>query len=104
MREKSLLRLLAGALAGVLIVGTIGYRLLMDWGWVESLTMAVITLSTVGFGGVHQMDTAGRFFTIFLVMADVGNKLVIRLRYNVIQRNVPGNRVLLEGVEQSVAA
>lgn len=31
-----------------------------------------------------------------------GNKLVIRLRYNVIQRNAPGNQVLLEGVQQTV--
>jgi len=31
-----------------------------------------------------------------------GNKIVIRLRYNVIQRNVPGNNVILEGVVQTV--
>jgi phage baseplate assembly protein W len=31
------------------------------------------------------------------------NKIVIRLRYNVIQRNVPGNNVILEGIEQTVA-
>jgi phage baseplate assembly protein W len=29
--------------------------------------------------------------------------LVLRLRYNVIQRNVPGNQVLLEGIEQTIA-
>jgi phage baseplate assembly protein W len=31
-----------------------------------------------------------------------GNKHVIRLRYDVIQRNVPGNQVVLKGVEQTV--
>ena len=31
------------------------------------------------------------------------SKLVLRLRYNVIQRNVPGNQVLLEGIEQTIA-
>jgi len=31
-----------------------------------------------------------------------GNKLLLRLRYNVVQRNVPGNNVLLEGIEQEV--
>ena len=30
------------------------------------------------------------------------NKLLIRLRYNVIQGNVPGNAVLLERIEQTV--
>lgn len=31
-----------------------------------------------------------------------GNGLSLRLRYSVIQRNVRGNQVLLEGVEQEV--
>ena len=31
-----------------------------------------------------------------------GNKLVLRLRYNVIARNVAGNEVLVEGVEQQM--
>lgn len=31
-----------------------------------------------------------------------GNKLSIRLRHDVIQRNVPGNQVLLDGVQQEV--
>jgi phage baseplate assembly protein W len=30
------------------------------------------------------------------------SKLVLRLRYNVIQRNVPGNQVLLDGIEQAI--
>lgn len=33
---------------------------------------------------------------------DGENVLAIRLRYNVISANVPGNNVLLEGVEQVV--
>jgi phage baseplate assembly protein W len=31
------------------------------------------------------------------------SSLVLRLRYTVIQRNVPGNQVLLEGIEQTIA-
>jgi phage baseplate assembly protein W len=30
------------------------------------------------------------------------SKLVLRLRYNLIQRNVPGNQVLLDGIEQTI--
>jgi hypothetical protein len=33
---------------------------------------------------------------------DGENVLALRLRYNVISANVPGNNVLLEGVEQTV--
>ncbi len=35
---------------------------------------------------------------------DGENVLAIRLRYNVISANVPGNNVLLEGVEQTIRA
>jgi phage baseplate assembly protein W len=31
------------------------------------------------------------------------SSLVLRLRYNVSQRNVPGNQVLLAGIEQTIA-
>ena len=30
-------------------VGAVGYRVIEGWSWVDSLDMAVITLSTVGF-------------------------------------------------------
>jgi hypothetical protein len=35
---------------------------------------------------------------------DGENVLAIRLRYNVISANVPGNNVLIEGVEQTIRA
>jgi phage baseplate assembly protein W len=35
---------------------------------------------------------------------DGDNVLAIRLRYNVISANAPGNEVLIEGVEQTVPA
>jgi uncharacterized protein len=31
-----------------------------------------------------------------------GTALILRLRYNVVQRNVPGNQTLLEGIEQII--
>lgn len=36
--------------------------------------------------------------------AGAGTTLVLRLRYNVVQRNVAGNPVILEGVEQTIVA
>ncbi len=63
---------LAVMLVAVTVVGTLGFMMLEHWSFAESLYMAVITLSTVGFSEVHQLSTAGRIFTTFLIVAGVG--------------------------------
>ena len=52
--------------------GTIGYHLLENWRWIDSLYMTVITISTVGFKEVSELSDAGRVFTIILIFAGVG--------------------------------
>ncbi len=59
-------------LALVLFVGTLGYFLIEGWSLFDALYMTIITLSTVGYGEVHPLSEAGRFFTIFLIFAGVG--------------------------------
>lgn len=65
------LLLLAGILAVVLSVGTLGYSLIEGWSFLESLYMTVITLSTVGFKEVREISSAGRAFTILLILGGV---------------------------------
>ena len=57
---------------GVIAIGTIGYWLLEDWSWIESLYQAVITISTVGFGEVRPLSAGTRVFTIVLIFLGVG--------------------------------
>ncbi len=52
--------------------GILGYHLIEGWNWLDSAYMVVITLSTVGFGEVHPMDSGGILFTIFFVTVSVG--------------------------------
>ena len=56
----------------ILIVGTIGYSLIEKWNWFDSFYMTVITVATVGYGETHPLTTAGRVFTIMLIMMGVG--------------------------------
>jgi voltage-gated potassium channel len=56
------------ALVALLAVGTVGYHLLEGFNFIDSLYMAVITMSTVGFGEVHPLSAAGRLFTIGLIL------------------------------------
>lgn len=52
--------------------GTIGYRMLENWRWLDSLYMTIITISTVGFKEVGDLSDAGRIHTIMLILAGVG--------------------------------
>lgn len=59
-------------LAGVIVVGTLGYMTFEHWSFVDSMFMTVITVGTVGFGEVHPLDRTGQLFTIALILAGVG--------------------------------
>ncbi len=51
--------------------GTVGYMVLQGFTFIEALYMTIITLSTVGFTEVRQLDNTGRIFTIILIMMGV---------------------------------
>jgi voltage-gated potassium channel len=56
----------------VLIFGTIGYRFIENWGWLDAFYMTVITVSTVGITEVHPLSDVGRLFTSLLIFGGVG--------------------------------
>jgi voltage-gated potassium channel len=58
-------------LAAILIVGTIGYWAIEGWDFLDALYMTLITLTTIGFGEVHQLSVRGKIFTILLVVFGV---------------------------------
>ena len=63
------------ALVGLLLLftgATVGYVVIDGFGWLDAAFMTVITLSTVGYGEVHHLDSAGRFFTIGVIVASFG--------------------------------
>ncbi|MHB8377600.1 MAG: potassium channel family protein [Dehalococcoidia bacterium] len=67
-------RLLAGLaiFAALLAAGTAGYMTIERWSFMDALFMTVTTVTTVGYREVRPLDTAGRVFTIGLVLFGVG--------------------------------
>ncbi len=59
------------ALMALMILGTFGYHVLMGWTILDSLYMTVITLATVGYKEVHELDPTGKVFTIALIIFGV---------------------------------
>lgn len=54
-------------------VGSFGFHLIdgKEWGFVDSIYMTIITLSTVGFAEVHELTNMGKFWTILLIIFGV---------------------------------
>lgn len=52
--------------------GTVFYRVVEDWTWVDSLYFTVITLTTVGYGDLTPTRTASKLFTIVIVLLGIG--------------------------------
>lgn len=56
----------------VILFGMFGYMLLEGWSAFDALYMTVITIATVGFSEVRQLDGSGRIFTILLIFLGIG--------------------------------
>ena len=60
------------AFFATIVGGTLGYRLIEGWSWLDSIWMVVITLTTIGFSEVQHLSDAGRVFTMLMIGAGVG--------------------------------
>jgi voltage-gated potassium channel len=63
-----------GALASVMVAGTLGY-LVLGFGLLDAVYQTVTTVTTVGFREVQPLTAAGKVFTIALIVVGVGTAL-----------------------------
>ena len=84
LKDKKYLKLLS-LTTFVLGFGTVTYRLIEQWNWIDCLYFSVVTLTTVGYGDVAPATTAGKLFTIFYIIIGLGIILnfieIIHLHY-----------------------
>jgi voltage-gated potassium channel len=71
MSPIRIIRLPVLAMILLFLAGTAGYISIEHWPILDAAFMTVITLSTVGFGVVHEMSRAGEVFTTFLIIVGV---------------------------------
>ncbi len=55
----------------LLALGTIGYRIIERWNWVDCLYMTIITITTVGYKEIGPLSQPGKFFTMGLILYSV---------------------------------
>ena len=60
------------ALGIIMVTGVLGYMFLEGWSFIDALYMTVITLTTVGYREVRDLDTTGQLLTMALLVTGVG--------------------------------
>jgi len=61
---------------GVVVVGTLGYHALWSEAggtWLDALFMTVTTITTIGYGEIRPLTSAGRVFTMVLAFVGIGS-------------------------------
>jgi len=56
-----------GLIVLILTIGTSGFIIIEKYTFFDALYMTIITISTIGYGEIHELSTAGRIFNIFLI-------------------------------------
>ncbi|MBU4293256.1 MAG: potassium channel family protein, partial [Actinobacteria bacterium] len=64
-------------LVSIYILGFIGYVLIEKMSFLDAIFMTTITITTVGYGVVKELSTAGTIFTIVLIIIGTGSAAYI---------------------------
>ena len=75
LESSEALRRVQGAVLALVViatVGVLGYMVFEGWSFLDALYMTVITLTTVGYKEVRELDTSGQLWTMALLITGVG--------------------------------
>ena len=70
--DEHVYRVLAVAALGLLAVGTVAYRLLEDWSWVDAFYFSAVAVTTVGFGDLAPSTDGSKLFTVLYIFTGIG--------------------------------
>jgi voltage-gated potassium channel len=69
--RAGLITLLA-TLVAIIAVGTVFFRWVEGWSWLDSYFFTVVTLSTVGYGEIVPQTALGRIGTTLFILIGLG--------------------------------
>lgn len=74
--------MLTGLLTALVVFGTVGYRLIQGWSWLDCLfmtamTLTAMTLTTLGYGSPGPLHTDGKVCSVILMLFGIGLMLYL---------------------------
>jgi len=72
----------------IFLLGASGYMMIEGWDFLDAVYMTVITLTTVGYGEVHEVSRIGQIYTILLIF--IGVAFILFVAGSVVQFMVEG--------------
>jgi voltage-gated potassium channel len=64
--------ILLGVLAAIIGLGTMFFRFVEGWSWLDAYFFTVVTLSTVGYGNLVPATALGKIGTTVLIFVGLG--------------------------------
>jgi len=58
------------------MIGTVFYRIVEGWSWLDCLYFSVVTLTTVGYGDLNPTTSLSKVFTMIYILIGLGLFLV----------------------------
>src|SRR6187200_1881928 len=65
-----------GVLVSAALIGTVGFHLIEGWPLFDAFYMALMTLTTVGYGEIHPLSFHGRLFASFVMLVGVATVFI----------------------------
>ena len=56
----------------IFFIGTLGFHFIEQWGFLDSLFMTLITITTIGYREISPLSDAGKIFDMFIIFMGVG--------------------------------
>ncbi|MGB0949850.1 MAG: potassium channel family protein, partial [Marinirhabdus sp.] len=91
LRSKILVAVLLLML--IFTVGVLGYKFISHYTWVDAFYMTVITITTVGYGTIGELDPVEKLFTSLLILSSifiVGYAIKVISEYVLTENNIGG--------------
>jgi voltage-gated potassium channel len=64
------------AIGATMVIGTLGFVFIADYPWLDAVYMAIMTMTTVGYGEIRPLSQAARIFNTFYMLLGVSMLLL----------------------------
>lgn len=95
-REFRFLALLSLATLGI---GTVVFRSIEDWRWIDSFYFSAVSLTTVGYGDITPKSDTGKLFAVFYLFIGIG--IIAALINNLVKNQAAKRRIKIHEQNKS---